>query len=152
MSVFHWRQAYYRGRVLAAAKDPISATRHSLLKWEGAHPQVLKQFGVRVVNGRITNIDPSSGASFSFNANTCALCHYTFNQVHADRTDMPFSPPNLQDCKRACPLYETVGDGCSDKAGNPWGEFLWTDDPEPMIQALRTTLLRLEEQQKEEQQ
>ena len=92
-----WLDKYYP--TPANEVDVKDAAAHSLHKWRGCMPDVLKEYGLKiqahaVLNDKAVIIDNAYNTRvLSLGESTCALCH-----VHIQRTN----------CKK-CPLYIVTG-------------------------------------------
>lgn len=132
MSLNSWKQEFYQGRIKVAAKDPITATQHSLKKWKGLKAKNLEKHALRPFFGDIEN--QKTGKEFSIDNSTCALC------VHTQAISI-----SRGDCSR-CPIVAATGAKC-DGEGSPYGMWIKNNDPKPMIQLLKATLKHLKAKQ-----
>jgi len=108
-----WLAKYYPVQAdQCPEKDAIA---HSLKKWRGLRPKVLKKYGLHVSRGNLW--DEDDDLLLMVDGRTCALCHW----------HTPVDPS--EECRK-CPI-----NGACSSIG-PWGDWIANDDPEPMIQAL----------------
>lgn len=134
MTLASWKSAYYP--VPAGAVEVKDSTAHSLRKWEGLRPAVLKEHGLRVDAGclRETGTTRYLGAGFlELGSRSCALCHHFFN--HGPEVE------DGRECSK-CPLARSRGGvPCEGRTLGervaPWVAFWRDQDPEPMIAALQ---------------
>ena len=121
MSVTSWKKEFYP----VSAKKPrtkIARIKHSLRKWEGLMPAMLKKHGIR----------ENFSAPILVDQTTCALCiaYYSSNEDCEGECD-------------DCPLCQTLNHPCDEGSGKiPWEAWCSYGDPRPMIRALRKTLKR----------
>ena len=132
MSLNSWKQEFYQGRIKTAAKDPITATQHSLKKWKGLKAKNLEKHGLKPSYGNIVN--PDTDRAFSIDAGSCALCVSTKTRWDDGVV-----------CSM-CPIHQATGDKC-DGGGSPYIMWIKNHDPKPMIQLLKRTLNYLKEKQ-----
>ena len=114
----------------AAIETELAAAQHSLNKWLHLRPEVLKEHGLRINSvGNVHEIAAGhSGSVLNIDSLTCALC---------ERHDLR--------CNE-CSLKRITGQGCNSES--PWGEYVRTNDPEPMIAALQQTVDALKREQR----
>jgi len=135
MTLASWKSVYYP--VPAGAVEVKDSTAHSLRKWEGLRPAVLKEHGLRVDACCLREIGttryPGAGL-LELGSISCALCHHFFN-----------NGPEVEDGEecRKCPLALSRGGvACDEQAQGeeiaPWAAFWRGQNPEPMIAALQT--------------
>lgn len=122
-----WKQEYYP--VPAGAVTREEAAAHSLRKWEGLRPEVLREHGLYVRNAVLRYGEHQT--LLSIDAFSCALCVHHALQIDGDGC-------------RSCPLFQVLGNRTCDGQEEeeypntaPYSIFANTDDPEPMIAALR---------------
>ena len=120
MSLSTWEKEFYPIKKLP--NGLLTATRHSLRKWTGALPENLQKHGCYKLANK--NMITDGESVFSFTNITCALC-------------LSSHVPN---CSK-CPLNRRTK-SCSNNG--PYGEFIYKDDPRPVIRALKKTLTELE--------
>lgn len=108
----------------------VAALRHSLHKWTGLRPEVLKSYGI--VKQSRTVIRDSDGFIFSVTGSSCSLCQFSRNR------DILLFPIECSRCPIASPRDEELFTCDSDDS--PYEHWLCTGDPEPMIQLLSETL------------
>lgn len=140
MSLVTWKAEFYpEDACVAADKGPIEATKHSILKWQGLRKENLANQGVWLADDMHIVVDAYNIGGFRIDATTCALCEHTENYTDAgDCTVCPFTLANGYDCSGDL----DDSDACD---GYPYGVFLDTGDPEPMIESLECTLRYLVE-------
>ena len=118
-----WLKRYYPIPADQVAKEDAIA--HSLRKWEGLKPSVLKRYGLEV-GGK--NVYRKGGCEHVLvvSDGTCALCvHY------------PSRARWYESCNsKTCPLAKMLGWGC-DANKAPFVAFGSSGNPWPMINALR---------------
>jgi hypothetical protein len=138
MSLHTWKLEYFSD-IKEASTDPISATKHSLKKWEGFRSDALKEHGLIKLSGCSAISDHEKTEFFGADYTNCALCEYTDEVL------------NTISCTE-CPIYQATGEDCSrdyvdeDLEGDDaYYSFTGKDDPEPMIALLEKTLKYLEE-------
>ncbi len=116
-----WLAKYYP--VSASGCGKKDALDHSILKWSGLHPHVLKIYGLKAVKGiGVVEIE-SDVFVLGITGSTCALCKFYASLV----------------CNR-CPPTKANGRNCESggtKTNSPF--FIWWDrsDPKPMLKWLR---------------
>ncbi len=118
MSINSWKAEFYKGRVKHAARNAVSATEHSIVKWTGLSPENLKKHGLIQSDDMLIN--EATQGMFQVGVSECALCEYD--------TDM---------CSM-CPL-DAVGAGCSER-NSPYHVWWQTGDNKPMMKALQKAL------------
>ena len=117
MSLAAWKKKHYP---VEAKKVPKSkALAHSLQKWLGLLPSVLKRYGLEVGEGVLAEAK-LDGETLEINDTSCALCR------HFDK----------RYCKK-CPLGISLGERCDTSDGSPYWAFVDNNDPKPMIAALK---------------
>lgn len=129
-----WKEQYYYILGYSAAACPRNlAVQHCIHKWEGLTYQALQECGLsaRHLRTLVDDHNPADPQRFSIDTSTCALCcRYFDSQAGTSR----------QACQR-CPL-SIVRNGvpCDQKADDetdsPYGHWLRTQDPEPMLREL----------------
>lgn len=126
MGIGSWKKEHYKGRVRDAARGPMRATEHSLVKWKGLRPAVLAKHGLQAFEDHLVN---DKGATvFEVGAENCALCMYD---------DHIKDPLLLYSCD-ACPLYQATLMKCAHPK-SPYMHWYRTGDPEYMIRCLEIT-------------
>ncbi len=134
MSINSWKKEFYQGRVLDAARNVVSATEHSIVKWTGLSEANLKKHGLVKDNNsayRDNIINPKTGGRFEVGEGECALCQYD-------------SIASLWGCC-ACPLKK-VGAECRD-SDSPYQRWVRTGNSKPMIAALNKALAYAKKEQ-----
>ena len=124
MSLATWKKQFYPISARAAVRAGQSAVAHSLKKWRGLRPVVLKRHGLTFSSGVLKGRD----GILYIDERSCACClrYLARDQAQYD------------DC-RACPLCHVLGRPCDATTvdGNKSEyEAGCGGDPEPMIQAL----------------
>lgn len=118
-----WEKKYY-----TPARDSIgtdwAAILHSIRKWEGLRPHILKQYELRQDGSFL--VDEHTNADFVVGTSTCALCEKY----------MP-SPGSVPVCSK-CPIYKSEGVTCS----REYNKFVYHKNPEPMIDLLERIRIR----------
>lgn len=122
MSLETWKAEFYP---IEASKVLVEdAVQHSLRKWRGLTKENLKKHGVKQDGNSIYDVF----GSLRLNYGSCALCfHYECS---------------VSDCP-GCPLVSVLGTRCDicvnrddEHIVSPYREFIWRNDPLPMIEAL----------------
>ena len=127
MSINSWKQEFYHGRVLDAARNVVAATEHSIIKWTGLSEANLKKHDLIKdpdYFNRDSIVNPKTSGRFVAGADQCALCQY----------DLTHSPHSC--C--ACPLTE-VGALCRNE-DSPYQRWVRTGNNKPMLVALNRAL------------
>ena len=120
MSLATWKKEFYPVTASAAAKYSwLRAIDHSLRKWTGLLPKNLKKHGAHI--NAWGDIEDDTNAELTIDENSCSLCA---------KADVRGS----KNCAR-CPILINVGVKCTDA----FREFMYTQDPKPMIKLLETT-------------
>lgn len=133
MSLKSWKNEFYPILSEEAAASDGMATLHSLRKWIGALPEIVKRHEVRYQTHTIYEEQPRE--SFSFRADSCALCA-RYNRIEGSCYS--------DDLRRACPIVRLTGSPC-DFNGQPKSPWSTSDaDPTPMITLLIHTLIFLQ--------
>lgn len=127
MGIKEWKAKYYFVEA-DQIKGKLNALQHSLLKWEGARPKALKEFGVRKLSGSVRIVDDDG--DFGFVIGTCALCN-----LYRKEVIMGVS------CKR-CPLAKNAGKNCYAQ----YDKFMENDKPEPMISLIKRAIQELKKE------
>lgn len=131
MSINSWKKEFYQGRVLDAARDVVSATEHSIIKWTGLSEANLKKHGlVKDDRGRDSIINPKTGGQFEVGEGECALCQYDSHQV-------------VISC-HACPLM--MVDAVCRHSDSPYHKWMRTGNNKPMLAALKKALARVKKE------
>jgi len=120
MSLTTWKREHYP--IPAGKCKKADAVAHSLQKYLGTRRTALKRHGVRRDG---TVLWDKEYKAFYFSGDTCALCWF-----YRDKDGK---------CSPKCPIIVESGQAC-ESAGSLWGDWCNTDDPEPMIRALRQAL------------
>ena len=120
MSLKTWKEKHYNIR--ATQVLPEDAVEHGLRKWEGLDAKTLKEHGLEL--DYIYLIDINSGDTLPITGSTCSLCRIYIDYAGENR------------CSK-CPLFEILGEPCDDNPTSPYSIFLATQDPQPMIEALK---------------
>lgn len=133
MGFKEWARKYYPVPAHEVSKE--DALSHSLNKWRGLRPTVLKRYGLKLRERSLYSVDePRELPVLTMGTDTCALCeHYYRYATCAD-----------------CPLYELLGHRCdarmtfkdSDPANGPYIQFVINGDVEPMIKVLEKATKR----------
>lgn len=126
MSLTTWKAEFYPVDAEDATSTPLEAARHSLRKWEGLREGNLNQHDLHVTLWGDLEEDPERDncpAEFEVDGFSCALCRRT-----------PLS------CN-TCPIMIKAGSDCIVQF-DTWGD---DEDPEPMIELLKSTVKALEE-------
>lgn len=140
MSIQSWKEEFYPVPSRAAAADGLaSALAHGIKKWEGARFENLARHGlrkcIREYNHDDHAIKDDTGATFHFDAATCALCRLFFIPLEAHHTQCA-----------GCPLNQkTEAFKYCFSSGQGYDTWLRTGDPEPMIAELKEAEWRLHE-------
>ena len=140
MSMKTWKAKYYP--VVASKVSKKNALQHSLQKWLGLLPSVLKKHGLwaadscigNVIEIRGDNVHLGDEGDLEINWSTCALCHHFAYKSDADN-----------DCCAGCPLNEVLGEPCDssdDNGDSPYWTFVCHNDPKPMIAGLKKAVAK----------
>lgn len=132
-----WLKKYYP---ISASKlkneTVLEATQHSLQKWLGLYPTILKRYGLKISETGCDTIlyKDSNAGVIRIDEATCALC-------------------SKFDICNNCPIYqETDGKSCatncSDNIYDPYSEFIINHNPKPMISLLRKIIRKEKRKQK----
>jgi len=122
-----WQEKHYPIPASEVSKEGAAA--HSLLKFEGARPEVLERYGLQwYFDGGDPVIREISnrGARFAFGYNECALCRQ-------------YAAQGKVSCAE-CPLALMVHEKCLINDDGPYSIFYRTGNPEPMISALQAVV------------
>jgi hypothetical protein len=131
MSGKTWLKEFFPVAACDAAEGTnLEAVRHSLQKWKGLRPDVMKKHHVRIRQDHIH--DRKGDLVMIMGDASCALCH---------KHDMWFG------CS-SCPLARVrSGKRCDrerqSEEVSPWGAWVTHRNPEPMIAALEKAEARL---------
>jgi hypothetical protein len=125
MSLDSWKEEFYPIEADKVSKK--NSIEHSILKWTGLRKENLDKHGiVAIMGGYIEELEIRNG--LDIDSDSCALCcHYLSDE-----------------CKR-CPITKSRGIKCDSlkddgtETASPYGHWLWSMDPEPMIQTLLET-------------
>ena len=141
MSLKTWKAEFYPTTAKQSARgSALNAARHSLQKWTGLTKASMKRHGVRINGYREVQEAGASeyrDDSFVVDDESCSLCEKFFGDPRYD-----------DDCCIKCPLYKTLGGKRCDGDKQPYLVWADTQDPAPMIAALRKTVKRLEKEAK----
>ncbi len=140
MSWETWKALYYPVEA-DEVKGRIETTQHSLRKWEGLRPDVLKEHGLELCRGQLNEWISETAVSTRLwiSGDSCALCKQ-------------FDGAGEGDCEQ-CPLA-MVREGVTcvrsmrQEESSPYAHFMDNKDPEPMIQWLQAALKAEEEKLK----
>lgn len=140
MTMETWKAEFYPVPADTPMTD-IEALEFSIQKWKGYRKENLDRHGLEVdpyCNADIVQLDYNERLSgqlgrpayrkvayFSFNSDTCPLCHIF---LYANNN-----------CS-ACVITKQLGMACHGFKGSAYREFRYSGDPEPMIKLLETTL------------
>ena len=104
------------------------ALEHSYRKWLGLRVYTLEKYGLHIKQADVRDSDDD--LILSINTSSCALCI-----KYLDTTDVR--------CE-GCPL-NLNGLSCDKGGTSPYARFLWGNNPNPMIKALKKALDECEE-------
>lgn len=121
-----WRDVYYPTNAKDASDDPLKAAEHSLRKWLGTRPEILKKFGLRFENHRLWD---RNRKAHRFDSASCALCQYEERLYAEDLT--------LRPCQ-GCPFTLVHGRFCGDEYSEAS-----SGNVEPMINRLQQVVVQL---------
>ena len=124
MSINSWKQEFYQGRLRDAARDPVKATEHCIVKWTGLTPANLKKHDLIKDLNQDSVVNPKTNGRFTVGGAECALCLYD-------------STHSLHRCC-ACPLTK-VGALCRN-GDSPYQRWVRTGNNQPMLVALKKAL------------
>lgn len=124
MSLEAWKEKYYPQEASATSKE--EALDHSIRKWEGLYPSILKEYGLVKCDDSIYEIEQPS-INIHIDSDTCALCYHFQGDPH--------------DCTE-CPLAISRNGVRCDRLMNgecisPYAKFLNKNDPTNMLHALK---------------
>lgn len=145
MSLQTWKEEFYpiaaKAMEKLKASDDLSLLNHSLKKWIGLRKENLEKHGIiysKSMNALYNSEDfigTIGASSISINGSSCSLCQRYGNSCHS------------------CPLKESRGTSCDadiEETLSPWGEWIFNENPEPMILALQEAIKFVENQPKGE--
>ena len=132
MSLKSWKEEFCP--VDAEEVPEEDALAHSLRKWEGLLPENLTKHGLMVGRELLMPVietgDEDDDRFFTISASTCALCKHYFSSGEFGGRACQF-----------CPLAEArKGLSCDKGRRDPYGAFLKTGDPKPMIRLLKKAI------------
>lgn len=128
MSLKTWKKEFYPTPASRCSKR--NALSHSLLKWLGLDPEVLKRHGLKKYSAAPVIVECDNIATkFFIDDRTCALCLHFLN--------------TFIKCKN-CPIRLMRGQPCDIGFKAPYVMWLLTGDPNPMIRLLRRAIKRQE--------
>jgi len=119
MSLKSWKAEFYT--IDAKNVSEENAVAHSLQKWIGLRPENLNKHEVSFLANNVIGDDSNI---LDIDGESCALCVHHVHHVVAQNH-----------CKE-CPLLVYLGKTCDGEPDSPYGYWLDTADPEPMISAL----------------
>lgn len=127
MSLATWMEEFYP--ITADATTKRNAIEHSLRKWIGLRPENLAKH--RVAKGKDffwnNSVISDGEGGLYIESESCALCFHYYDRGEAPR------------CGR-CPLAKAREGRPCDQYDSPYHKWLYTDDPEPMINDLEKAL------------
>lgn len=128
-----WINTYYPISASAAIGSDIEALDHSIRKWSGLGPDILKQHNVEqggAIRGRYILLTISSPTearqTFSVTDSSCALCKLD---------DLRRSEDGDPDVCANCPLVQCGEHECG-ADGSPYSHWIDTGDNIPMLETL----------------
>lgn len=133
MNLSDWKKKYYPIPAAKAASDDLTAAKHSLRKWQGASPAVLKRYHLisrKVYNGAIIREQDNFRRYFFFGAHSCALCH----RCPVACRDCPGT---LANGGKPCCMQAPYPDS---SLPAPYTVFVETGDVKPMLAWLRNVI------------
>ena len=122
MSLSEWEKIYYPVPA-DQIKTQAEALDHSILKWSGLRPKVLRAHGIVRYGNAL--YDEEEGSRFEVAGQTCALCDLDSREVATN------------DCT-TCALYKSRGNvacaiPCVYEETSPYEDFGRDGNPEPML-------------------
>lgn len=118
-----WIPEYYKVPA-SKAEDAIT---HSLVKWKGLRPVVLRRHKLEYMHESFITLTDGT-KEFNITDETCALCkQHRDEEAGYDAEDGGCSE---------CPLFKHLGETCFDTY-QPFHTFRECGNPEPMIAALK---------------
>lgn len=124
MSIESWKKEFYEVEAKDVPVEPLAATIHSLLKWQGLTAENLAKH--RLIKLGRTIGDDETGERFYIDSDRCALC-----QQYVMKTTCVQCPLALY----LGAVNSHVREGCRE----PYKAFTNDGNPQPMIQALQGT-------------
>ena len=122
MSKTTWFAEFCPTPIGESTKSDLAGVNYSLKKWEGLRRKELGKHGLDVATWEM------------YGGDNCPFClNYTI-----DGEDGIL-------CSDRCPLVRVLGEPCDKGEAAPFGRFLFHDDAEPMIRALKDAKRRIEE-------
>lgn len=140
MSLKTWKLEFYPVKARTVRKE--DALDHSLRKWEGLTEENLKKHGVKRIWGGFRLVcDYSPHKTMQIDGKSCALCNH-----YLDKS-------KLRPCSD-CLIVKHTGHTCDwsdeeDDGGeglSPWEHWIGHEDPQPMIDLLKSTKANFKEQ------
>lgn len=128
MGLTSWKKEFYPNTAEQVVKTGKIKTliKHSLRKWEGLTEENVVKHGIRINGyGDIATNDGKSG--LLIDSSSCSLCIKFYKEFTCT----------------GCPLYEHFGCKCDDEE-MPFEHWREYGDPEPMIEALKECLKKLD--------
>lgn len=118
MSLKTWKEEFYSTEANKVKRG--DALDHSIQKWIGLRPKNIKKHGLYLECADLMDDDNI----FGINADSCALCQR-------------YLKPRKDNSCATCPLFKFLGRRCDDGEDSPYMIFDYTNNPEPMIKALK---------------
>lgn len=146
MSLKTWQEEFYP--IPADKTEFGDALDHSLRKWEGTTPGNLAKHGVKL-NG--PELSDSDGYYMRLNSDSCALCHWHYNQEIAHRS--------ASEACETCPIVTVTGSRCDESSESddtceisPYHDAIRREHPRVihMINLLRHVKTAVEQTNKKE--
>lgn len=116
MSLKSWKAEFYTIEAREVAEENAAA--HSLQKWIGLRQENLDKHEVFISSSLMTSVSDNKD-NLGINGLSCSLC-VLYHSADCD----------------SCPLRNYLGGRCDGDERSPYGIFIDTLDPEPMISAL----------------
>lgn len=127
MTIETWKDEFYPiAASVPSLTNDVARLEHSIKKWEGLRPKNVAKHDLIISGDSLFCKTYGYYQYFDINADTCALC-----VAHR--------------CCTGCPLFKTLGKQCDKGTAAPYAIFIETGDPEPMIKALKETLVNLKD-------
>ena len=140
MSLKTWMAKYYPTDA-KKVKTTREALKHSLRKWRGLYPGILKEHGLEKNTDIYSNICDEFN-DLAIDVSTCALCHKFLGYDPENE-----APPEHQRCTK-CPLKIISGYRCDDHDYRMYQKWSEGGDPKPMVKLLEKALRKLSKKRK----
>jgi len=129
MSLATWKAKYYPIEADLVPKEEALA--HALQKWKGLYPSILKRYRVRLEGRTLVCLVGPDTTRLDIDVDSCALCHH-----YAHSNSCPKCPLYL--ARQGVRCDKLMGDELG--SDSPYGHWLSTGDPRPMIHWLEKNI------------